>query len=203
MIDLVRNNPYAAPLADLGNRGEFILRNDRAGGVCRAGNDDALGRRFECLQRGGGQLEAHLRPAGDLNGLKVERAHRVAIGHIAWPRHGNPVARIERGRERQNEGGRGATGDDHPAGAELHAKAFAIMPADALLEGKAFPIAHRFAVEHAVGRINRRLRRPSGRLAELHMQHALPGGFQFMRAAADRDRLKRRNILSHREPLCW
>jgi hypothetical protein len=63
-----------------------------AGRIGRAGDDDAGRGGLQRCQVRGGQLEAALGPAGDLDRDQVQGLQRVAIGDVAGPGQGDAVA---------------------------------------------------------------------------------------------------------------
>ena len=66
--------------------------------------------------------------------------------------------------------------------AMLKAVAFGIKRGDALPQALAFPIAAGFAVQPGMGGGDGTRRRAGGRLAELHVKHRAPRGFEWCAA---------------------
>src|SRR3546814_19344753 len=75
------------------------------------------------------------------------------------------------------------------------------MQRDPLLERRAFPIAHRVAVQHRMGLRNGGGRGPGRRLADLHMQDGPPLRLQPVGFPAASDGVKRIDIGNHAPPL--
>ncbi len=103
VVDLVADQAYAVLLAPRGQRSELVGQQHRAGRVGRGGDDQAVhgpGHGFELLDGG---LEPGPGPAVDLHHLDAERGEHVAVAGVAGPGHHHPVARLERGQERQQE----------------------------------------------------------------------------------------------------
>ena len=191
VIDLVRDDPCTDLARDVRYRRNFRFRDNRAGRVGGARQDDALRRRRQRGEGVGGQLEALGLAAGDFYRFKVQGADGIAIGHITRPGERDPVAGLERGRQCQHECRRGAAGDRDAVGRDLHAVSVEIVLRDAGLQRHALPVSHGFAVEHAVRGGDGGLRRAGRWLAEFHVEDAMATRFQFMRAATYGDRLER------------
>ncbi len=173
--------------ADLGDGGEFGLRDDGPGRIGRAGDDDAGRSGIERLQLGGGQLEPGLGTAGDLHRLQMQGAQAVAIGDIAGTGQGDAVARLEPDAERQDQGGRGAAGQQNVGGIDRYAVPVLVQTRDAGAQVRAFPIAHGVGVQHLM-RAGDGGGGGAGRgLAELHMDDRPAFGLQLVRQAADGD----------------
>ena len=105
MIDLVRDDLYAAlitPVKYLGQRG---LIKHRAGWVRRAGDDQAIERSlgmgmFEQLDRG---LEIVLERGHEWHDLCTQCIERIAVTRVTRDRKCDPVASVERSKECQGE----------------------------------------------------------------------------------------------------
>ena len=148
VIDLVRNDGDPTFAADLGNGAQLFARDNRAGRVGRAGQDQSLGCGIERRERSGSDLKTLGFAARQLERNHVQCAHGVAIGNIAGARHGYPIPRVEAHVEGQNQRGRGAAGEDYLRRFDPDPIPFGIVAANPRLEFAAFPVAHRIAVEH-------------------------------------------------------
>ena len=74
-----------------------------AGGIGRAGNNQAVERFAALRQQVCRRLKIGVRADGDFNHLDPERCQNVAIRRIAGRRHRDLVAFVERGNEAENE----------------------------------------------------------------------------------------------------
>lgn len=179
----------------------LLRRDDRAGGIGGAGEDQAVRRGVEPFDRGGGDLEPLRLAAADLDRLEMQRLHRVAIGDIARPGERHPLAGREQAGQRQHQRGRGTAGEDHLLGIDRRTLRLGIVARDPRLQRAALPIAHRIIVEHAMRRRDRGLRRAGGGLAELHVDHRTPLRSEAVRGTADGDGVERIDDSGHADGL--
>jgi len=171
--------------ADVGDSLQFVTRDDRAGGVGGAGDDDAIRCRFQRGQGRGGELEPFRFAAGQFDRLDVHGLQRVAIGDIAGPGDGDRVSGGESHGQRQHQPGRGAAGENDLVRRDADAVPFGIEPGDPRLQRRVFPVAARFGIQPAVRLGNGGGRRAGAGLAELHVDHPPPLRLQTVGQGAD------------------
>ena len=128
----------------------------------------------------GEQARDRDRPAGifrnlDRHRLAAEHGQDVAIRRVAGPRHPHPFARLEQGKERQEEP-RGRAGGDHdPGGIEVEAVRLGIMAGDAGTQrgnAQRLGIGDPRSLECGARRRNGARRRRRRRLADFHVHDA-------------------------------
>ena len=77
------------------------------------------------------------------------------------------------------------------------------MAGDACFQRGAFPIAHRFGIEHMVGHRDGGGGRPGGGLAIFHMDNAAPLRGKAVGQTANGHGMKRRDFPGHYTCLAW
>ena len=135
VIDLIRDDPYAPAAAPAGKTFQIGARDHRAGGIGRAGQDEAVDRARDGRQQVGSRLEAGLHGGGNRHHLDVERGQDVAVGRIAGFRDRDACPGVEGGQERQDEPARGPDGRSDPGRVDLDAVDVAVMSGDPLAQG--------------------------------------------------------------------
>ena len=190
MINFVGNQGDPTGLTDLDQRPQFVTANNGSGRIGRARNNHALRRRVQVCDLPRGQLEPLCGPTGQFNRLNVQRAQRVAIGHIAWPGQSHPIAWRKRRSQGQHHGGRRPAGQQDLCRLDPDAVLVKIVSGNSGLQRRAFPIAHGVGVQHLMGPRNRRPWRTGRGLTKLHMQDRPPLGLQPMSQSTETDRIE-------------
>ena len=146
-------------------------------------------------------------PVVQLHRHEVERRQDVAVGGIARRRQCDALARLEGGKKRQDEGRRGAGGDDDARGIDADAVCVEIMAGDRRAQRRKperLGIAQRVLVERAPRRREHGAGRRRRRLADLEVQHvgagcgALVRGAQHVHDDEGRNRGAPRELQRHR-----
>ena len=103
MIDLVRDEQRAVGVAPGGKIGEFRGREDRPGGVRRAGDDQPGRRPVELFEHVDRRLKTRFGTTIEFEYPATQRRKRVPVCRITRPGHGHRVARIKCSKEDQGE----------------------------------------------------------------------------------------------------
>ena len=180
VIDLVADQAHAVGVAEPRQRRQLVRVQRGAGRVARARHDQpvrqALRRVGHRLQQGDARLVARVRPRLDHHRAHTQRMQNVVVGRVVRAGHGDAVAGIERGQERQQEPARRPGGDHDPRRRHRHAVGRAAMRRDPLAQRRKperLGVAERQATgQRALRRRHRGRRRPGGGLADLQPDHA-------------------------------
>ena len=147
-------------------------------GLAGAGHDQPVGPGTERIDQRRRRLVAGLRAGRDLHRHNVEGPQDVAVGGVARGGQRDPVPRLERRQEGQQEPGRGAGGDHDPIRRQAEAVALAVVLGDSPAQRRN-PQGHRVADLLGLQRVPRRLDHPpwggGRRLADLQVQHVAMG----------------------------
>ena len=186
MVDLVDHEVAVAGAADLGQRGDFGQRQQRAGRVGRRGDEEA-GRVFvpgrgDLRRR---RLEVAFRADGDGLRSTFVGAQDVAVARVAGVGQQPFVTGVGQAGEGQVERAGGAVGDGDAAGRHVDAVAPTVEIADCQAQfGQAEGLGvHRLAArDGSHGGLGDRFRRWEVRFADFHVDDVATLGLQLMGA---------------------
>ena len=183
MIDFVGDHANTAVGAIVDQRLHRAMIEHCAGGVRRAGDDQAIQRTGNPIQKRGSWLKSCLRRPLQRHRLDPKGGQYVPVAGISRLNQSDAVTRIKRGEERQNESARRSGRNRDPLHWYLHAVPIADMPCHGLAQrrnAKRIGIAKLIGIKGAVRcRLDPGRSRRAG-LTDFHMDHISLSGLPFV-----------------------
>ena len=133
MVNLVGHDRDCVALAPADDLAELRIAQHGSGRVRRAGDDEPVDRaeRFERRER---RLEVVLDRRHEGNDFDSDRLERVAVAGVARHGHGNSLADVECGEEREREPTRGASRDHDVVGIDIDAVPVVVVTSELLAQ---------------------------------------------------------------------